>query len=261
MTKDMPTVLQKIAKATRERVARERKSWSATYDGTAKREPLDFSASFSGDGLKVIAEVKLASPSFGSFGDVDPLEMAKEYLANGATALSVLTEPDYFKGSIGYLASIRPYADIPLLMKDFFLDEFQLDQAIAAGADCILLIVAMLERDLLERLYGAARERGLSALVEVHNEEELQVALEMGARVIGVNNRNLHTLAVSLDVASRLAPIALESYRDITLICESGIHNHEEMVELNSLGYRGFLVGTSLVKSGEPGNKLKELLG
>ena len=261
MTKAMPTVLQKIANATRERVERERTSWRVTFEGSSKRTPLDFGASFSGDGLKVIAEVKLASPSFGSFGDVDPLEVAKDYLANGATALSVLTEPDYFHGSIGYLASIRPYADIPLLMKDFFLDDFQLDQALAAGADCILLIVAMLERDQLEKLYRGALERGLSALVEVHDEEELQVALEMGAKVIGVNNRNLHTLKVSLDVARRLAPIALESAGDITLICESGIHNHKEMVELHSLGYKGFLVGTSLVKSGEPGKKLKELLG
>ena len=260
MSKVMPTVLQKIAQATRLRVEQEKKNWSSIGEGSAKRTPLDFAPIFQGRRLKVIAEVKLASPSAGSFGDIDPLVVAKDYLANGAAALSVLTEPDYFQGSIGYLASIRPYADIPLLMKDFFLDEFQLDQALAAGADCILLIVSMLDRQTLEKLYRGARERGLSVLVEVHDEEELQVALEMGARIVGVNNRNLHTFEVSLDVARKLGPLARESAQDVTLICESGIHDHEEMVELSELGFNGFLVGTSLVKSGEPGKKLKELL-
>lgn len=261
MAKVMPTVLQKIVAATKERVERERKNWRPLSDNARNRQPLDFTKAFSKDKLNVIAEVKLASPSAGSFGDLDPLAIAKDYLRNGAAALSVLTEPDYFHGSLGYLASIRPYADIPLLMKDFFLSQFQLDQALSAGADCILLIVSMLEYEELCKLHAAARERGLSVLVEVHDEEELHQALEIGARLVGVNNRNLHTLEVSLDVARHLAPIAREHDQNVTLICESGIYNNEEMVELKDLGYDGFLVGTSLVRSGEPGMKLRELMG
>lgn len=256
----MPTVLEKIARSTRRRV--DALAATATTAGLmTDRQPLDFAAAFAGPGLHVIAEVKLASPSAGSFGDnLDPLAIAFDYGRNGATALSVLTEPEYFHGDISYLAAIRPHASLPLLMKDFFLDERQLDQAYAAGADCILLIVSMLERKQLSRLLAASKARGLSALVEVHDEEELHIAIETGARIIGINNRNLHTLTVSLDVSRKLGPLARELAPDATLICESGIKTNAEMRELAALGFNGFLVGTTLVRSGRPGEMLAQLL-
>lgn len=222
--------------------------------------PRDFAASFIGDGLHVIAEVKLASPSAGPIGrGLDPVAVASGYASNGAAAISVLTEPEFFDGDIEHLRRIRAAVDRPLLMKDFILDEYQLLQARAAGADCVLLIARLLGGDTLSEMLGLSAVLGLAALVEVHNEQELRLALEARAPIVGVNNRDLDTLKVDLAVARRLAAPAHDA--GITLICESGIRSREDMVELAALGYRGFLVGTQLVRGGEPGRALAELLG
>jgi len=267
MTNDgMPSILRDIADATRRRVAAERAAAGQTAAGAPRRRTPtrfgrpSFRRAFDGPGLHVVAEVKLASPSAGSFGDgLDPLDIARQYLAHGAAALSVLTEPDYFKGDVAHLQAIAGFAAVPLLMKDFFLDEWQLDQAAAAGASAVLLIVAMLDDETLSRLHRGARERGLEALVEVHDEAEPDRALLPDADLVGVNNRNLHTLQVSLDTARRLAARARDT--DATLICESGLSSHQELQALRDIGYDGFLVGSSLVRSGRPGAALAALLG
>ncbi|UCF80005.1 MAG: indole-3-glycerol phosphate synthase TrpC [Acidobacteriota bacterium] len=257
------SVVDKIVAATRARVEREKEKISRDALRTMNlepRQPLDFAAPFREDGLHVIAEVKLATPSEGEIGkNLNPLDVANAYARNGAAAISVLTEPEFFQGNIDYLARIRRDVSVPLLMKDFFVDDYQVTQAWVYGADCVLLIVSVLGRDGLHDLLQAARELGLSALVEVHTEWETETALKEGAVLIGVNNRDLQTLKTDLEVSKRLARYA---GRDgVVLISESGIRTREEMETLRGLGYRGFLVGTRLIKSGRPGAALAELLG
>jgi indole-3-glycerol phosphate synthase len=222
--------------------------------------PHDFLAAFDpGPLARVIAEVKLASPSEGDIlPDADPVAVAGDYLSNGAAALSVLTEPRWFKGDIAYLVAIRRrYPLARLLMKDFVVDEYQLQLARASGADAALILLAMLEPDQARALYKAAIALGLTALVEVHDEAELELARSLGARLIGVNNRNLKTMKVSLDASERLAAAAP---RDAILISESGIRTREDLDRLTALGYRGFLIGTHFMRTGHPGQALKQLL-
>jgi indole-3-glycerol phosphate synthase len=184
--------------------------------------------------------------------------VAGQYAHAGAAAISVLTEPDFFDGSLDALARIRSaFPHVPLLMKDFIVDEYQLLQARAAGADACLLIAALLGEAELARLHALAKRLGLTPLVEIHDESELAVARRLGAELIGVNNRNLATFEVSLDVARRLAAAA---WAGPVLIAESGIESSAEINELASLGYKGFLVGTSLMRGGLPGRALRALL-
>ncbi|MFH1723368.1 MAG: indole-3-glycerol phosphate synthase TrpC [Elusimicrobiota bacterium] len=257
------TVLEKISASTRGRLAREKERVSEAALRSrvpAAREPLDFAAALAEGGLRVIAEVKRASPSAGAIAEgLDPVATAEDYAANGAAAVSVLTEPEFFGGSLDHLAAVRAKVGLPLLMKDFLIDEYQLLQARVSGADCVLLIVALLGEERLRRMLAAARRLGLSALVEVHTGAEMEAALGCGARIIGVNNRDLKTLRVDLDVSRRLA--ARAAGRDVTLVCESGIRTRAEIEELFRIGYKAFLVGTHLIKSGSPGRALAELLG
>jgi indole-3-glycerol phosphate synthase len=252
----MSDALARIEKKVRERLDAER--GRAIGPG---RTPRDIEAAFRRPGgPHVIAEVKLASPSEGDIAPgADPVAVAGEYLAAGAAALSILTERDFFKGSPDYLRAIRArFPDALLLMKDFVVDELQLDIAREIGADAVLLIVALVGPERLPALLAAARERGLSVLVEVHDEAELAIAARSGARLIGVNNRNLKTLAVSLDTSERLASLAPKG---ATLISESGISTGDDVKRLGRLGFHGFLVGTSLMKTGKPGAALAKLLG
>ena len=207
---------------------------------------------------QVIAEVKLASPSQGTIAQsADPVAVAQEYLRAGAAALSVLTEPDFFHGRPEYLVRIREACpDALLLMKDFVVDEYQLALARSWGADCVLLIVALLGSE-TRRYLESARRLGLSVLVEVHDEAELTIALETGAELIGVNNRDLRTLKISLEQSRRLAA-HLPAGRN--WICESGLETGADLAEMQALGCRGFLIGTSLMRTGDPGNALRELL-
>jgi indole-3-glycerol phosphate synthase len=209
--------------------------------------------------LNIIAEVKRASPSKGLIrADVEPSSLALAYEAGGAAAVSVLTEEERFQGSLDDLRAVRAAVTIPLLRKDFIFDEFQLYEAAEAGADALLLIVAALDDEMLLRLRRLTEDNlGMDALVEVHTSEELRRALASGASIIGVNNRNLQTFEVSLDVSAQLAQ---EMPQDVTSISESGLRTGADLNNLRALGYDGFLIGESLMRAQDPGQALRELL-
>lgn len=255
-------ILEKIAASVRLRVEEEKRN---TPHGrllelaAAARVPFDFRAVFLPVGTHIIAEIKLASPSRGDIAiNSDPAEIAKQYLNGGARAVSVLTEPEFFKGSPLYLRQVRAACpEARLLMKDFVVDEYQLASARADGADCVLLLVALLGRERTPLFMGKARELGLSCLVEVHDEEELGIAIDAGAPLIGINNRNLKTLEIDPDTSRRLARSVP---RDVVLISESGFSSGRELVELRDYGFRGFLVGSALMRASSPGVALRRLL-
>ncbi|MCX6130463.1 MAG: indole-3-glycerol phosphate synthase TrpC [Proteobacteria bacterium] len=261
--KNQDSVLHKIAATVRERVARDQSKQSLadlslavqSFQGRLR----NFREIFSRPQLNVIAEVKLASPSRGTIAQLDPVLVAADYLANGAAALSILTEPLFFKGDIAYLKAIRAaHPDALLLQKDFVVDPYQIFQAKLAGADAILIIVALLGREGSQKMLNTARQLGLAALVEVHNTDELQIAIEIGAELIGINNRNLKDLTISLDVSLQLLPLVP---KNVLAICESGIETQADLVRLQKAGCHGFLVGTSLMKTATPGLALARLLG
>lgn len=203
------------------------------------------------DSLNIIAEIKRASPSRGVINvDIDVAETALNYANGGACAISVLTEEDFFKGSLDDLRVTRDAVQLPILRKDFIVDEFQIYEAAEAGADAVLLIVAALTLENLENFSRLVEtDLGMDALVEVHTRDELEIARKLGARIIGVNNRDLRTFEVSLDISRRLAA---EKPDGSLMIAESGIVSKEEMTELRSLGFDGFLVGETLMRSGDP---------
>jgi indole-3-glycerol phosphate synthase len=207
----------------------------------------------------IIAEIKKASPSAGLIrADFDPVKIGKEYQLAGACALSVITEVHHFRGGLENLACLRLHTKIPLLRKDFIVDPYQILEARYTGADAVLLIAALLDEGALRQLRGEAERYGMDALIEVHNEEELQKALSSGAALIGVNNRDLKTFNVSLDVALNLAKLMP---KDIVTVAESGIRTSDDVRRLSDAGYRGFLVGEHLMRSQSPGVALKDLLG
>jgi indole-3-glycerol phosphate synthase len=208
--------------------------------------------------VNVIAECKRRSPSRGVLTSAyDPVAIAQDYERGGAVALSVLTEPTFFDGSLDHLAAVRARVRLPLLRKDFIIDEYQLFEARAAGADAVLLIVAALEQSDLVRLQRRSRELGLAALVEVHDEEELSRALDSGARLVGVNNRNLRTLHVDVEASARLAP---QIPSDIVAVSESGLQSRDELEELMVQGYRAFLIGERFMTDPDPARALGELI-
>ena len=214
-------------------------------------------------GLGLIAEVKKASPSAGVIcPDFDPVRIAKAYEAAGADCLSVLTDEKYFQGSLDYLRQIRAAVKLPLLRKDFIIDERQILEAIEWGADAILLIVAILDDERLQRFHTLAIEAGLAVLVEVHDEAELARALVLGAEIVGVNNRNLKTFKVDLATTEQLAEKMRESGAGGAklLVAESGIHTRADVVRLKQAGAAALLVGESLVKQGDIAAKVRELI-
>lgn len=216
--------------------------------------------------MALIAEVKKASPSAGVIcPDFDPVRIAREYEAAGASCLSVLTDEQFFQGSLDYLKQIREAVKLPLLRKDFIIDERQILEAIEWGADAILLIVAILDDARLNHFHSLARETGLAALVEVHDEEELDRAIAIGAELIGVNNRDLKTFNVDLGTTERLAARLLASplcpRPAPLLVAESGIHNRNDVRRLKACGARAILVGESLMRGGNIQLKARELLG
>lgn len=261
--KTASSVLHKIGKTVEERVRRDRAQMSEqdlrAQIAASGWKPKDFKGLFDRRGLNVIAEIKLASPSRGDIApDLKPLEVAQAYLDNGAVALSILTEPLFFKGDISYLKAIRAaHPDAYLLQKDFVVDPYQLYQAKLAGADAILIIVALLGEQGSAVILRTASQLGLTALVEVHNAEEMAIANRIGADLIGINNRNLKDLSISLDTSLQLRPLAPAGAR---LICESGIETHEDLHRLHTEGFHGFLVGTSLMRTGRPGEALARLI-
>ncbi|HEU4810807.1 MAG TPA: indole-3-glycerol phosphate synthase TrpC [Nocardioides sp.] len=210
-------------------------------------------------GSSVIAEVKRRSPSKGELADiVDPALLAAEYAAGGAAAISVLTEQRRFGGSLDDLRRVRAAVDVPLLRKDFIVTPYQLVEARAAGADLALLIVAALDDDLLRRLYDEAGELGLTVLVEVHDEPETERAVELGAELVGVNARNLKSLAVDNDTFGRLAPLIPD---DRVKVAESGISGPDDVRRFVGEGARAVLVGEALVKDGDPRGAVRAMTG
>ncbi len=206
----------------------------------------------------VIAEVKKASPSKGLIKKrLNPVALAQAYQKAGAGMISVITEEDFFLGSLEYLAAIRRVTSLPLLRKDFIFDPIQIEEAKAFGADAVLLIVAILKKEELKELIAYSKKLGLSALVEVHKESEVETALSAGAEVIGVNNRNLKTLKVDTSQVLRLFPLIPE---DIPVIAESGYNTPSEIKLLKERGIKGVLIGTSLVSAKNPEKKLKEII-
>jgi indole-3-glycerol phosphate synthase len=210
------------------------------------------------DSVNVIAECKRRSPSKGVLrADYDPVAIARGYADAGAVAISVLTEPTFFDGSLDHLRAVRAAVDVPLLRKDFIVSEYQLLEAKAAGADAVLLIVAALRPAELKVLHDHAVRYGLDALVEIHDARELAIAVDVGARIIGVNNRNLRTLEVDVHASEELIA---QIPRDVVAVSESGLGSAEDIARLRALGYRAFLIGERFMTAAEPGSQLKELL-
>ena len=205
--------------------------------------------------LALIAEVKKASPSVGLIDpDFDPIRQAWRYIDGGASCLSILTDETYFQGSLGYLSKIAEFSPIPLLRKDFTIHETQIHEAVIAGADAILLIVAALDDELMRRLYDEAKSFQLDVLVEVHDLPEMERALELGADLIGVNNRNLKTFEVDMATTERLAE---EVPDDVILVSESGIKTHEDALRALNAGANALLIGETLMRAEDPSRAIE----
>ena len=232
----------------RARLARREREAHSLYAALKERERIN-----------IIAEIKRASPSKGLIrADALPAEIARSYERGGAAAISVLTEEDRFQGSLDDLKAVREAVSLPLLRKDFIFDEFQVYEAAAAGADALLLIVAALDDETLAHLRRLTEdELGMDALIEVHTEEEMRRAISAGARLVGVNNRDLRTFKVSLDVSVQLSRFAQNS---LTLVSESGLQTNEDLKRLRALGFEGFLVGETLMRADRPEESLRELM-
>lgn len=221
----------------------------------------DFAGALRGTRIALIAEVKKASPSRGVLrSDFEPVGLARQYAGAGASAISVLTDEKHFQGTLAHLRAIREAMPEgpPLLRKDFIFDEYQVYEARSNGADALLLIAAILEGDLLARLIRLTNETGMTALVEVHDEAEVESALRAGADVIGINNRDLRTFDVDLATTERLRPLIPDGK---TVVAESGIFTREDMRRLEACGVNAALIGEALVTAPEPGAKVRELLG
>ncbi|MEK6320505.1 MAG: indole-3-glycerol phosphate synthase TrpC [Acidobacteriota bacterium] len=210
------------------------------------------------DRVNIIAEIKQRSPSKGIIcEDFDPVRIAKSYANGGAAALSVLSEEDFFGGSLEHFEAIRSQVELPLLRKDFIFDEYQMYESASAGADAVLLIVAILEDELLAGLIRLAGKLGLEALVEVHSPDEMKRAAQAGALIIGVNNRDLTTFKVDLETSLHLVAL---TPKGVILVSESGIHTGSAIRRLKSAGFNGFLVGEHLMRASDPGDALRRLL-
>ena len=208
--------------------------------------------------LNVIAECKRRSPSRGVLrASYDPAGIARGYERHKAAAISVLTEPTFFDGSLEHLAAVRGATTLPILRKDFIVDPYQIFEARAAGADAVLLIVAALSPAELKSLHACAVDAGLDVVVEVHGVDELPAALAAGARIVGVNNRNLRTLAVNTDVSEQFVELLP---KDIVAVAESGLRTREDLLQLRGAGYHAFLVGERFMTADDPGQALGELL-
>ncbi len=210
------------------------------------------------DGINIIAEIKRRSPSKGVIREnFDPVSIARNYTAGGATAISCLTEEDFFDGSLEYLRAIRNVSPLPILRKDFIFDDYQIYEAVHAKADAILLIAAMLESSQFDDLLQLAYSLGLDVLVEIHDREEMEKVMRYDVRLLGINNRNLRTFETRLETSLELAA---ELPKTIKLVSESGIRTREDIDRLRSAGFHAFLIGEELMRAEEEGAALKALV-
>ncbi|OLN22492.1 indole-3-glycerol phosphate synthase [Domibacillus antri] len=252
----MTTILDKIMEKKREEVSLLKQ---AGLSYTADRTPVSFyDRVIASKTMALIAEVKRASPSKGDINiGVNPVEQASTYAENGADAVSVLTDTPFFKGTMDDLKSVKENISIPVLNKDFIMDEVQIDRAYASGGDIILLIAAALNDEEMHRLYRHSKEYGLDVLVEVHDEAEMERALKMEANIIGINNRDLRTFETSLTTTERL----LRSYgkENAIFVSESGIKTQEDAIRLKEAGAKALLVGETLMRAGNVAEAVRSL--
>jgi indole-3-glycerol phosphate synthase len=258
----MPSILDEIVAEKRQELALQKEAVSLPdleRRIASLTAPADFPTALQGAGIHLIAEVKKASPSRGLLcPDFDPLRLAGTYAGNGAAAISVLTDPR-FQGELEHLSQIKQSdvaQGVPVLRKDFIFDPYQVYEARAIGADAMLLIVAILPPSQLVELLALSRQLGLHCLVEVHDPAELQIAVEVGAEVIGINNRDLHTFKTDLSVTEGLAPLVPAGK---VIVSESGISNREDLRRLSDVGVNAVLVGEALVTAPDVGEKVREL--
>jgi indole-3-glycerol phosphate synthase len=255
------TILDKIVAWKRDEIVRHKraKPFEVVQAEAALTPPRDFAAALRAPGVRLIAEVKRASPSKGLLRhNFDAVALAQEYETNGAAAISVLTDEHFFQGSLDHLRDVRQNVALPVLRKDFVLDPYQVYEARAAGADAVLLIVAAMDDGDLEALHCLVQQLGMVALVEVHDETELARALQVGPRVVGVNNRNLRTFEVDLATTARLRPLVPAG---VILVAESGVHTRADVARLADIGADAMLVGEALVRAADVGRKVRQLVG
>lgn len=257
----MPTVLDQIIEGVRADLEERRAALplEAVKERAASApSPLDALRRLRGEGLHVIAEVKRSSPSKGALAAIaDPAALASDYAAGGASIISVLTEGRRFGGSLADLDAVRARVDVPVLRKDFIVEPYQVWEARAHGADLVLLIVAALDQEVLVGLLERVESLGMHALVEVHDEEELRRALDAGARILGVNNRNLKTLEVDRSTFATLAPLVPEG---VVRVAESGVRGPLDVMALAEAGADAVLVGEALVTGSSPRDAVAELI-
>lgn len=254
-------ILNRIVSEKRKELeeSKQRLSVTALWEKIVGRGPArDFLRSIRQERLQLIAEVKKASPSKGLLcPDFDPLKLAKSYAENGAAAISVLTEVNHFQGSLEYLNLIRDEVNLPLLRKDFIIDEYQVYESAAFGADAMLLIAAILSQKEIAALLKLSEGLGMDCLVEIHDEGELETALSGGARIIGINNRNLNTFEIDINTTrSLMSSIPV----DTVVVSESGIRSREDMIAMMECGVNAVLIGEALVTADSIPEKIKELM-
>jgi indole-3-glycerol phosphate synthase len=254
-------MLDKIIAQKREEVEQRKKEATITYlqQRIARQKPaLDLALALKGDHIRLIAEVKQASPSRGMLSpNFNPIELARTYAEGGAAAISVLTEANYFMGSIEHLAAIKEVVGLPLLRKDFIFDLYQVYESRAYGADALLLVATILNQRQLKELVSLSHSLGLRCLVEVHNEGEVERAVLSEAEIIGINNRDLSTFTVDINTTRRLRPLIP---KEKIVVSESGIKSRRDMEKMSNWRVDAVLIGEALVTAGDVRAKMKELL-
>lgn len=256
------TVLDQIVARTRERLRSEpmdvEDTRRAAMEQASRRTPFAFSKALGATQIRVIAEIKSASPSAGSIVDDPDVEaIAADYARGGAAALSIVTEPEFFRGSHAWIARAKAGSGLPVVMKDFVVEPSQLMRGIAAGADAILLLASLLDADRIRDFIGLLDAYGCDALVETHDEQELERAVAGGARLIGVNNRNLQDFSVDLATSERLGALMPA---DVIRVAESGIKTRADVDRLRAAGFHAFLVGESLLRQNDRARAVRELV-
>ncbi len=260
----MADILDEIIKKTKDDLERKKVEYpmewlgrSLSFNPFLPRDVHSVLKSTPENPYRIIAEIKKASPSKGIIReDFDPMLIAQEYEKGGADALSILTEPHWFKGNVEYLGMVRRYVPTPLLRKDFIIDKYQILEALVYGADFILLIAKALSRKELKELLDYTRHLGMEALVEIHDKVDLTKAVFAGADIIGINHRNLETFEMDMKLSERLIPLIPNSK---IIVAESGINNHETVVELSKVGADAFLVGEHFMRQDDISSALSKL--